>query len=677
MTKSDAIDRIKSLRQLIDNYRYHYHVLDESTMSEAAADSLKHELAQLEEAYPDLIIPESPTQRVAGQALDKFNKVVHKVPMISLTDVFNYSELEAWEKRIQKLVPGSKIEFFCDIKMDGLACALIYDNGKFVRAITRGDSVIGEDVTHNVRTIENVPLTLRETKGFERFLNGRTEIRGEIIMLKEDFEKLNTIRRKNKEPEFANPRNLAAGTIRQLDPALTASRPLKFQGYDVLRDDKSELPTNDFVYSAMRAVGIACNKRTKVVADMSALIEFIQKWESKRHELPFNTDGLVIKVNDRKVFDSLGVVGKTPRGAVAFKYPAEQTTTTIKDIKLWLGRTGAATPVAVFEPVKLAGTTVKHASLHNADEIERKDIRIGDTVIIYKAGDIIPQVERVLLELRPKSAIKFDFEKALKEQFKGLEFARPEGEVVYRLINSKNAASNADLLAMNIAHYASKPALDIATLGEQNVKALADSGLVGNLADIYRIDEIDLLELDRFAEISAKKLVNAINNSKTPDLGRFIYALGIRHVGTKTARDLAGYFKNFNNLKRASYEELVQIDGIGEIVAESLRDWFSNQHNLDLLDSLDSLGVKPKTIKDRKPAKLSGKKFAITGTLEGVSRDEMAQKIENLGGEFQSTITKGTNYLLVGTNVGANKISKANKYNVVVINQQEFEELIR
>lgn len=676
MNKNEAIERVNKLRRLIDNYRYHYHVLDESIMSEAAADSLKHELAQLEEAYPDLVVPESPTQRVAGQALDKFKKVMHKVPMISLTDVFSYSELEAWEMRIQKLVPKAKIEFFCDIKMDGLACALIYENGKFVRAITRGDSITGEDVTHNVRTIENVPLTLREAKGFEQFLVGRTEVRGEIIMLKRDFENLNAIKRQKGEPEFANPRNLAAGTIRQLDPALTASRPLKFQGYDVLRDDKSELPTNEFVYSVMQAIGISCNKRTKVITDMIALAEFIKKWENKRHELPYNTDGLVIKVNDRKIFDSLGVVGKTPRGAVAFKYPAEQTTTIVKDIKIWLGRTGAATPVAVFEPVKLAGTTVKHASLHNADEIKRKDIRIGDTVIVYKAGDIIPQVERVLLELRPKSAIKFDFDKALKEQFKGLEFARPEGEVVYRLINSKNAASNADLLAMNIAHYASKPALDIATLGEQNVKALVDSGLVGSLADIYRLDEIDLLELDRFAEISAKKLIDAINNSKNPDLARFIYALGIRHVGTKTSRDLANYFKSFDNLMQASYDELIKIDGIGEIVADSLNDWFSNKHNLELIESLDSLGVKPKSTEERKTSKLSGLKFAITGTLEGISRDEMAQKIEKLGGEFQSTITKETNYLLVGTNVGSNKIAKANKYNIVVINQQEFDKLI-
>lgn len=676
MNKNEAIERVNKLRRLIDNYRYHYHVLDESIMSEAAADSLKHELAQLEEAYPDLVVPESPTQRVAGQALDKFKKVMHKVPMISLTDVFSYSELEAWEMRIQKLVPKAKIEFFCDIKMDGLACALIYENGKFVRAITRGDSITGEDVTHNVRTIENVPLMLREAKGFEQFLVGRTEVRGEIIMLKRDFENLNAIKRQKGEPEFANPRNLAAGTIRQLDPALTASRPLKFQGYDVLRDDKSELPTNDFVYSVMQAIGISCNKRTEVITDMSALAEFIKKWENKRHELPYNTDGLVIKVNDRKIFDSLGVVGKTPRGAVAFKYPAEQTTTIVKDIKIWLGRTGAATPVAVFEPVKLAGTTVKHASLHNADEIKRKDIRIGDTVIIYKAGDIIPQVERVLLELRPASAKKFDFERALMDQFKDLEFDRPEGEVVYRLKNSKNAASNADLLAMNIAHYASKSALDIATLGEQNVKALVDSGLVGSLADIYRLDEIDLLELDRFAEISAKKLIDAINNSKNPDLARFIYALGIRHVGTKTSRDLANYFKSFDNLMQASYDELIKIDGIGKIVADSLNDWFSNKHNLELIESLDSLGVKPKSTEERKTSKLSGLKFAITGTLEGISRDEMAQKIEKLGGEFQSTITKETNYLLVGTNVGSNKIAKANKYNIVVINQQEFDKLI-
>ncbi|MDQ3064722.1 MAG: NAD-dependent DNA ligase LigA, partial [bacterium] len=477
MNKTQAQDRINKLRTLINDYRYHYHVLDESIMTEAAADSLKHELSQLEEQYPDLITADSPTQRVAGQALDKFVKVAHAHPMMSLNDVFNRDEVENWIKRTEKLMPGQKPEYFCDIKMDGLACALIYEDGNLIQAVTRGDGQVGEDVTINVRTINSVPFQLRSSEKFKKFLRGRTEIRGEIILHKNDFLKLNKEREAAGLPVYANPRNLAAGTIRQLDPKLVSERPLHFRAYDIFHSSEF-LSTHVEAYQTIRALGINANADVKAFDDINKVMDFVSEWEERRHELPYNTDGLVIKINNRKLYQDLGFVGKTPRGAVAYKYPAEQATTVVKDIVISIGRTGAATPVAVFEPVIVAGSKVQHASLHNADEIKRKDIRIGDTVIIYKAGDIIPQVEKVLLELRPDDAKTFLMDKELYRQYPELEFERPEGEVVYRV----KGATGPLLLKRALEHYASKSALDIDTLGEKNVEALVDACLVNDLA---------------------------------------------------------------------------------------------------------------------------------------------------------------------------------------------------
>jgi DNA ligase (NAD+) len=407
MNKAAASQRIEKLRDLINDYRYHYHVLDESTMSEAASDSLKHELSLLEEQYPDLVTADSPTQRVAGTPLSKFSQVRHSSRMISLNDVFNAEEVQAWVDRISKLAPDSSLEYFTDIKMDGLACALIYENGLLQQAVTRGDGFVGEDVTSNIRTIENIPLTLRAQKGFEHFLQGRSEIRGEVVMYKADFAALNTIRQAEGKPLFANPRNLAAGTIRQLDPKLAAARPLRFRAYDLLRDNSREVPTNRFAYDALKALGISVNNQATVFSSITDVLAFADTWDSARHSLPFNTDGLVVKLNDRALYQTLGVVGKAPRAAIAYKYAAEEATTIVKDIILSIGRTGSANPVAVFEPVVVAGSTVQHATLHNADEVARKDIRVGDTVIIYKAGDIIPQVLKVLTELRPTGAQAF------------------------------------------------------------------------------------------------------------------------------------------------------------------------------------------------------------------------------------------------------------------------------
>lgn len=666
MTQAPPKERIEKLRELINEYRYHYHVLDESIMSEAAADSLKHELAQLEAQYPELITPDSPTQRVAGSALDKFDKVTHQVPMISLSDVFSRDEVAAWIARMDKLLGVTPHEFIADVKMDGLACALVYQEGVLVQAVTRGDSRIGENVTMNVRTITNVPLILRNSERFSYLQRGRTEIRGEIVMYKKDFEALNNEREKSGQPLFKNPRNLAAGTIRQLDPRLVANRPLHFVGYDILRDNAEDIETNAVGYQAMSQLGITTSKMTRVLATVDEIMQYADEVEMRREKLAFNSDGLVLKINNRAQFAELGIVGKSPRGAVAYKYAAEEATTIVRDIVISIGRTGAATPVAVFDPVNVAGTTVQHASLHNADEIERLDIRRGDTVIIYKAGDIIPQVQTVLVELRPKNAAKIDYENELKRQYPELEFDRPEGEAVYRV----KGATGPLLLKRALEHFASKGALDIDTLGEKNVVALVDAGLVNDLADIYTVSKSDLLELERFADISAGKLVSAIAARKTPALERFVYGLGIRHVGVQTAIDLVNHFGSLSALQHASIDDLRSVDGVGEVVAESITAWFADDDNLTLIDKFTSVGVLPYF--EKKTGKLLGTSFVLTGSLESMGRDQAAEKIRALGGTFQTSVGKDTSYLVAGGKVGASKLKKAEQYDIKIISEQEF-----
>ena len=669
LTLEQATERAQKLRAIIDDYRYHYHVLDESTMSEAAADSLKHELTQLEEQFPELITPDSPTQRVAGQALDKFAKVTHRSRMISLQDVFDRGEIVAWVERMKKLRPITE-EFLCDIKMDGLACSLIYEDGVLIQAVTRGDGQVGEDVTMNVRTIQNVPLRLRENQKFAHFLRGRTEIRGEIVMFKEQFAALNAQREQADLPLFKNPRNLAAGTIRQLNPKLVSERPLSFVGYDIIRDALEDTPTIAFGYQMMQELGIATSRQTQIVHGVDEIMAFITQIDKKRETLPFNTDGVVIKLNDRRDFAELGIVGKTPRAAVAYKYAAEETTTIVRDIVISIGRTGAATPVAVFDPVQLAGTTVQHASLHNADEIARLDVRRGDTVVVFKAGEIIPQVERVLVELRPDGAEKIDYQAELARQYPELEFVRPEGEVVYRV----KGLTGSLILKRALKHFASKGALDIDTLGEKNVEALVDAGLVHDLADIYTLDEGRLLALDRFAKISARKLLAAIAEKKQPPLERFIYGLGIRHVGIQTAIDLANQFETIDQLARATIDDLRAVDGIGEVVAESVVAWFADEDNLALLEKFAQLGVVPQF--EKKSGKLVGSNFVITGSLSSMSRDQAAERIRALGGTFQSAVVKDTTYLVAGGKVGASKLAKAEKYGTQVIDETMLIELL-
>lgn len=654
MDKNEAEKRIEKLRELINDYRYHYHVLDESIMSEAAADSLKHELSELETEYPELITPDSPTQRVAGKALDKFEKVAHEKRMISLADVFSTAEVLEWIHRNEKLIPGGKIsEFFTDIKMDGLACSLKYKDGIFVQAVTRGDGLIGEDVTLNVKTIQNIPLKIDIDEA---------EVRGEIIIFKEDFEKL--------KGEFANPRNLAAGSIRQLDPKIAASRPLKFIAYDLVKPD---MPTWKEAYDELRRLGFQTSGEDKVWkgSDIDGMFDYIKKLDEYRKGLKFNTDGMVIKINDRKIYDDLGIVGKTPRGAVAYKFPAEEATTVVKDIVISIGRTGAATPVALFEPVSLAGTTVRHASLHNADEITRLDVRVGDTVIIYKAGDIIPQVKEVLTTLRPEGALKFDFEKALKKQYPELTFERPEGEAVYRV-----KGEDSDLILKRaIEYYASKPALNIEGLGEKNVVALVDSGLVKSIADLYRLKISDVASLERFGELSAKNLINAIDENRHPKLAKFVTALGIRHVGAQTAVSLARKFGNLDNLMNATLSDLLAISDIGEVVAESILAWFSDEDNIRLLSEMKKMDAWPEDESDVE-LPLNGKSYIVTGTLASMGREEAEDKLRELGAVVTSSVTKNTTALIVGEKPGKSKTDKADKLGIPRISEAEFLKMI-
>ena len=663
--KSAAKARIEKLKELINEYRYHYHVLDESIMSEAAADSLKHELSQLEEQYPEFITPDSPTQRVAGKPLDKFQKVTHASRMISLADVFSESEIRDWVARNYKLVDrGTEFTFFTDIKMDGLAMSLHYENGIFQQAVTRGDGLVGEDVTMNVKTIQNIPLKLNLDNPPEHL-----EVRGEVIIFKQDFEKLNQMQDKLGEKPFANPRNLAAGTIRQLDPHIAASRPLRFMAYDLVTPD---LPTHQEAYEFLRQIGFQTSGQDHVYTHLNEVFAEIKHLGQVRGDFLFNTDGMVIKINDRKIYSELGIVGKTPRAAVAFKYPAEESTSKVRDIVISIGRTGAATPVAILDPVEIAGSTVRHATLHNSDEIEKLDIRIGDTVIVYKAGDIIPKIKEVLLTLRPDGTAPFDYEEALKNQYPELEFERPEGEVVYRV----KGQDSDFILRRNLEYFASKQALNIEGLGEKNVNLLVDAGLLKSLVDLYRLQKTDLIKLERFGELSATKLLNAIEGTKQAPLAKFITALGIRHVGAQTAVALADAFQSLEALRDATEEELLKIPDIGLTVSESILAYFADEDNLKQLDDFKTLGVCPVYI-NHDNAPLKGQSFVVTGTLTDLGREEAEDLLREKGATVTSSVTKNTTALIAGAKPGASKVTKAEKLGIKVISEAEFRELIK
>ncbi len=667
---STTEERARQLRNILNQYAREYYVYDSPSVSDAVYDTLMAELKQIEQAHPELITTDSPTQRVGGTPASKFEKYAHTKRMISLLDCFSEEEVWAWFERIRKLDKQVETaEFYVDTKKDGLGCALHYEDGLLIRAITRGDGTTGEVVTGNVRTISSVPLRLPDSHTFSK---GFTEVRGEIVMRKSDFEALNKKRMAAGQAVYANPRNLAAGTIRQLDPRLVAARPLRFHAYDVIRLNGEEIKSREQAYEYARELGFIVDKEAKLYSSITEALKFAHSFEIEREKLPYIIDGLVININNKNLYTSLGVVGKNPRGAVAFKYAAEEATTVVKDIVISIGRTGAATPIAVFDPVVVAGTTVRHASLHNADEIARKDVRIGDTVVIFKAGDIIPQVERVLIELRPKGNESYDYKKELKTQYPELEFVRPEGEAVYRV----KGVTAPVLLKRALEHFASRGALDIDGLGEKNVVALVDAGLVHDLADVYVVTKGQLLALDRFAEISANNLISAIADKKNPPLARFIFGLGIRHVGAQTAIDLANAFRTIENLSEATLEQLLAVEGVGIVVAESIIAWFADLDNVRMLEKFKKFGVIPQRV-NTIGGKLVGVSIVITGSLESMSREEAAEKIRALSGTFQTSVAKDTTYLVVGGKVGVSKLKKAESYGTKIINEQELLDILR
>lgn len=678
MTKREDSRRIEELRRQLNQYAYEYYALDSPSVSDAIYDSLYGELKQLEAKYPELITPDSPTRRIVAGSATKFQKYHHKRRMISIMDTFSDQEAYDWVSKVRRyaeknlsiatLAELDEVNYWLDAKMDGLACSLHYRDGLLALAVTRGDGMVGEVVTDNVRVVPTVPLRLHDDPVFTR---GETEVRGELIMLRADFDQINRQLIERGDKPFANPRNLAAGTIRQLNPQVVASRPLEFHAYDLLRDGVDDAMTNQAVYEKLLQLGFKVNPEAHLEPSFADAISYAHRFRIEvQPNLPFNTDGLVIKINDRKLYDRLGIVGKYPRGAVAYKYPAETATTKVRDIVLSLGRTGAVTPVAVFEPVQLAGTTVQHATLHNADEIARLDVRIGDTVVIYKAGEIIPQVQSVITGLRPADSRPYDFIRAMHRQYPELEFERPEGEAVWRVKNPGNAIT---ITVQAIKHFAGRQALDIEGLGERNAELLVSVGLVSDVADIYSLTVEAVSKLDRFAELSATKLVGEIQRKKAPPLDRFIYGLGIRHVGAKTANDIAKHFTGLEDFSDSTIGQLEAIPGIGQIVAESIQGWLSDESNIRLLDKFTQLGVHPMPV--QAGGSLAGISFVITGALS-VSRDELANQIRLRGGNFQTGVGKSTDYLVAGQRVGSSKLAKAKQLGVKVISEAQLMEML-
>ena len=671
-TKTDASARVVALKKLLAEYDHEYYIRDETSVSDAVYDGLKTELKSLETQYPELIASDSPTQRLVGGILEGFTSVPHSVRMISINDVFDEAEVDAWLTRIKKLLPvGQELTYFGDVKKDGLACAIVYQDGVFTQAITRGDGQQGEDVTANVRTIASVPLRLRETTTTKPLITGRTEIRGEIVMYKKDFDALNSQRLKDGLPLFANPRNTAAGTIRQLDTSLVAQRTLHFLAYDMITQSQNVDPaSNDLAYKLMAEMGFSGGEYAKKLNTVQSIHDYFAQWDTERDTLPYNIDGLVIKIDDRATYQRLGIVGKTPRGAIAYKYPAEQTTTKVKDIFISIGRTGAATPVAILAPVVIAGSTVQMATLHNAGEIERKDIRVGDTVVVRKAGDIIPEVVEPLIKLRKGTEQVFIMPTHCPECETKLEKQKVD-DAIWRCPNTKCPARS----QRHIEHFASKGALDIEGMGEKNVAALLDAKLICDQADIYTLTVEQLLTLDRFAEVSAQKLIDAIRDKKTPTLARFVFGLGIRHVGAQTAIDLANHFHTLEAIGQATEDEYLTIEGVGEIVAEALVAWFADPHSKTLLTKFETCGVHPIPV-EKVGGPLLGQKFVVTGTLHTMSRDQAADQIRALGGTFQSSIGKDTTYLVVGDNVGASKLTKASKLGTKQISESDLQRIL-
>jgi len=678
MNKIQTKNRIVKLKKEINHHRYLYHVLDKQEISDAALDSLKHELEDLEQKYPDLITPDSPTQRVGGRPLDKFKKIKHQVAQWSFNDAFKKEEIIDFDKRIKKILVDNgennklNLDYTCELKIDGLHVVLAYENGILKTGATRGDGKIGEDVTQNLKTIESIPLKIKE--------DASIIVEGEVFMPKTVFEELNKKRKKNGEPPFANPRNAAAGAIRQLDSKIARERKLDCFIYDLSQGLKLPETQSDEL-KLLKNLGFKVNKFWKYCQSVEEIFEFYDYWKKHKGNENYWIDGVVVKVDKCSWQNKIGYTGKAPRWAIAYKFPAEQTTTIVENIKIQIGRTGALTPVAYLKPVNIAGSTVSRATLHNEDEIKRLDVRIGDTVIIQKAGDIIPEVVSVVKGLRTGKEKRF----AMPEKcpYCETEIVKPEGEVALYCPNKNCFAVE----LRKLSHFVSKKAFDMDGFGPNKIRQLVDEGLISNFTDIFKLKKGDLEPLERFEEKSAGNLVDAIEKSKNIILEKFIFALGIRHIGEETAillskaafslSEKAEGISEINVLANISQEELEAINGIGPKVAKSIYSYFHDQENLKLVKNLLEAGINIKNTKsgNETSKKLSGQLFVLTGTLQYLSRDKAKERIRVLGGNISSSVSKNTDYVVIGKNPG-NKFKKAKKIGVKIIEEKEFLEII-
>lgn len=685
MTTKQAQQRIEKLRKLINYHRYLYHVLDRQEISDAALDSLKKELFDLEKQFPKFITSDSPTQRIGGEPLEKFEKVKHHQQMLSFNDAFSEKDINDWLEKISKLLNSeekNRIDFYCELKIDGLAIELIYEDEILKIGSTRGDGIIGENVTKNLKTIEAIPLRLREKELKEQEGQGQRRdrggtvpqivVRGEAFISKKEFERINQEQIKKRLTLYANPRNIAAGSIRQLDPKIIASRRLDSYAYDLITD--LDQKTHEQKHKILKTLGFKTNPHNKYCKNLNEVFEFHKYCQKLREKLHYEIDGIVVIVNDNKIFNKLGIVGKAPRGAIAFKFPLKQATTIVEDIKVQVGRTGALTPVAYLKPVQVGGVTISRATLHNEDEIKRLGIKIGDTVIVGRAGDVIPDIIKVLPELR--TGKEKDFKMPTNCPACGSRTEKPKGEVVYRCTNPKCFA----VLKEKFYHFVSRGAFDIQGLGSKIIDQLIEQGLISDPADLFNLKEGDLLPLERFAEKSAKKLVSAIQNSKEITLLRFIYSLGIRNVGEETALGLAEYFGTLENISNKNSEELQKVKDIGPVVAKSISNWFSQKRNIKFLEKLKKTRIKiknPAYIKvSAGKQKLKGKIFVLTGGLQTITREEAKEKIRLFGGEISGSVSKKTDFVIVGKEPGS-KYEKAKKLGIKTIGEQDFLKMLK
>lgn len=667
MDKETAKQRADELRRTINKYSYEYYTLDEPSVPDAEYDRLMQELIAIEEEHPDLRTPDSPTQRVGGAVLEAFQKVTHGTPMLSLGNAFNADDLRDFDRRVRQAV-GDDVAYNVELKIDGLAVSLRYEDGYFVRGATRGDGTTGEDITENLKTIRNIPLKMNRELSIE--------VRGEAYMPKRSFEALNEERIKNEEEPFANPRNAAAGSLRQLDPKIAAKRNLDIFVYSIAELDEMGVETQSQGLDFLDELGFKTNQERKKCGDIEEVITLIDELQAKRADLPYEIDGIVIKVDSLDQQEELGFTAKSPRWAIAYKFPAEEVVTKLLDIELNVGRTGVITPTAILEPVKVAGTTVSRASLHNEDLIKEKDIRILDKVVVKKAGDIIPEVVNVLVEQRTGEEKEFSMPTECPEC--GSELVRIEGEVALRCINPECPAQ----IREGLIHFVSRNAMNIDGLGERVITQLFGENLVRNVADLYKLTKEQVIQLERMGEKSTENLISSIQKSKENSLERLLFGLGIRFIGSKAAKTLAMQFESLENLKKASKDELLAVDEIGEKMADAVITYFHKEEMLELLNELQELGVNtlykgPKKVKaEDSDSYFAGKTIVLTGKLEELSRNEAKAQIEALGGKLTGSVSKNTDLVIAGEAAGS-KLTKAQELNIEVWNEEQLMEELK